>query len=198
MLNMEPRSNSADLEIQPSKDVTTVDMLTPVIYAPINLLALKGEKGDKGDPGKDGVPGPRGPPGPPGTAEKSSILGVSMSSIVAGSELATTPITFYFPIQKGLDGKSNITNSSDKHLIERHNAFSIRFNMKGFVTIDTKLIIPDAKQFLLIRDHEQMVDRGFGPCINLKWVGSVEEGTHFMLSGAVDTNTNGYWNIVIT
>lgn len=52
--------------VEPSNDVTAVDMISPVVYAPIHPRGNKGDKGDKGDPGKDWIDGVQGPKGHPG------------------------------------------------------------------------------------------------------------------------------------
>ena len=197
---MDSRCNSVDIEIQPSKDTVSIDMLTPVVYAPIHMREVKGAKGDKGDDGIPGPPGSPGPPGPPGPPGRDALAPLSMSRIVAGplAELPFYSVVFYFPINRGLsDSKSNITNAQDDRLVDHHNAFSIRFNLNGFVHINVKVLNPDPKQILLIKDHDQLIDRGFGQCINLNWIGPVDIGTHFMLSGATDIQTNGYWNVQI-
>lgn len=204
-----PNMDFSDVIVQPSKDVTSVDMTTPVTYAPIQSRGLKGEKGDPGKegppgpPGFTGPPGPRGPagpPGPPGTPGKDSSNITSMSKVVAGSAytLPTYPISFYFPIkEEEYESSQTITNSPDLNLIARNGPFSIRFNFKGFVEINVKLLVQENRQILLIRGSEIMVDRGIGPCINLKWVGPVTDGMTFLLSGITNARIHGYWYINI-
>jgi len=190
--------DNSEIVIQPSKDVVSVDMITPVIYSHVYP---RGEKGEKGDPGKDGrdgrdgIMGPQGRPGPPG---KDAPIVPSMSSIIYGSykSLPFYPVRIYFPINYAIS-ESQLNTFNSKDLIERKSAFRIQFKIAVFVTIDVKILTPDGKTVLLIKNVDEMVDMGKGPCINLKWVGCVKVGTEFFLSGEINNNTNGYWYIVI-
>ena len=202
-----------DLIVRPSNDITCVDMHTPVIYSNIHSRGEKGEKGEKGDrgdkgeDGNSGIPGPRGlqgamgcmglqgPPGPPG---KDAFIVPSMSKIISNNQntlVPSYPTMFYFPIYKGsFDSEYNVTNSTDPYLIGRDGAFSIKFNIKAFVSIDIKLLTPENKHVILIKGYNRMVDNGDGPCINLKWIGAVDIGTQFSISGG-NEHTYGYWYI---
>lgn len=189
--------DTIEFVVEPSNHVTSVDMMSPVVYAPIHPRGEKGDKGDKGDPGKDGKDGAEGPQGPPG---KDAPIVPSMSRIICGRNaiLPFYPVQFFFPIRHGsFEPQYNITNSTDTHLVERVEPFSIRFNMKAFVNIDVKLLTPDNKHVILIKGHGEMLDDGTGPCINMKWMGIVNIGTQFILSGGIGEHTNGYWSINI-
>jgi hypothetical protein len=177
--------------VQPLTDVTTVDMVTPVIYAPIY------PRGEKGDPGRDGMQGPREHTDPAG---KDAPIIPSMSSIIFSrdAQLEFYPVIFYFPISAGsFEPQFNITNATNINLVQRDGPFSIRFNLKAFVNVDVKLLIQDNKHVLLIKGYEKMVDNDQGPCINMKWIGIVDIGTTFILGGDIDIHTNGYWYVSI-
>lgn len=189
--------NGPETVVHPSTYITSVDMEFPVIYAPVHPRGKKGEKGEKGDPGRDGMVGPRGPPGPPG---KDALATPSMTYIISGPEISfpAYPVAFYFPIRSGsVEPIFDMTNSSDSYIVERNGPFNIKFNSRVFVSIEVKLLTPDNKHVLLIRGYETMVDNGTGPCINMKWIGPVEAGSNFILSGGVGSSTNGYWMITI-
>ena len=205
--------DTPDLIVHPSNDITSVDMVTPVIYANIHSRGEKGDKGEKGDRGEkggignNGIPGPRGlqgPPGPPGIQGppgppgRDAFIAPSMSKIISNhnSLVPSYPVMFYFPIYKGsFDPEYNVTNSTDPYLVGRDGAFSIKFNIKAFVSIDIKLLTPENKHVILIKGYNKMVDDGDGPCINMKWTGPVDIGTQFIISGGVDEHTHGYWCI---
>lgn len=75
--------------VEPSNDVTSVDMISPVVYVPFHPRGEKGDKGDSGEDEKDSIAGPSGPPGPPG---KYSHIVPSISRIICGSN---SVLSFY-------------------------------------------------------------------------------------------------------
>ena len=107
-----------------------------------------------------------------------------------------SPVYFYFDIING--AISNIkTNSENHHLIEKNNYSDIKFNTSAFVNIQIKLLTTSSTTGLLFRFPDLMLDSQNGPCINLNWIGCVNNGDKFMLSGPIDVHTNGYWYISI-
>lgn len=100
--------------------------------------------------------------------------------------------SFYFPIKKG-----EIIINEPNPSVEKFDRFDILFNTHAFVNIQIKLMTSSSTPGWLFKFPDYMLDTGNGPCINLQWVGYVHQGDKFVLSGPIDTSTDGYWYITI-
>lgn len=187
MMMRGPNNNTLPL-IHAPNDQTLLDMSIPLIYAP-----LKGDKGDKGDQGERGLPGRNGSQGPQGLRGQDGFIPPTLSNAITVPWLQHQ-VSFYFKI---IDGKIRlpITNSPDRSSIQEINPYNIMFNKSGFVVVKVKLLKPDNNNVLLIQYPGTMLDCSNSRCINLEWIGPINQGQKLILSGAIDINTNGYWYI---
>lgn len=193
-------THDEDPIIEASRDEANVDMDKSVVCIPIY---------PRGEPGPPGPPGPRGSPGPPGERGSRGPQGVSgrdaplapmLSRLLHNNHpaLPLYPISFYLPFTRGIIGpNANLTNSQNIHIITQVSPFKIRFTMGVFVDIKVKAIGSNDSNTILIKGIHELCDIQNGPCANLQWIGPVNPGDEFMLTGTIGNHTDGYWFINI-
>lgn len=127
-----------------------------------------------------------------------------MTSNLTSEAENNKPVTYYFQITRGEILPIPTTNSPDTYLIEKLNKFDIKFNIDAFVDIHVEISTLNNHNdthhgignIMLINYPDSMVDKGYGPCVHLRWSGFVRRNK-FILSGFIDETTEGYWHITI-
>lgn len=179
------------------KDEACIDMTKSIAYSYFQMIGPTGPEGIPGV-GLRGLRGITGSTGHHGEDGRDAPIIPSMTERICDTSLPFYPVMFHFPIQSGgFDPHNNMTNSLNDDLVDRINAFGIRFHINAFVRIEIKIYTIDTKSVMLTDHSNRIIDIGNGPCINLKWIGYINYGTNFFIIGGVDQTTDGYWNINI-